>query len=68
MSVTTALLLFLPPFVATELIAALPGSKSARETLERGLRNTGRHLVLWAVTIGAIHGISKILMARAPLW
>jgi hypothetical protein len=37
MSVTTALLLFLPPFVATELIAALPGSKSARETLEQGL-------------------------------
>ena len=68
MSVTTALVLFLPPFIATELIAALPGSKSAREALERGIRNTGRHLVLWAVTIGAIHMIAKMLMARAPLW
>ncbi len=68
MSVTTAILLFLPPFVATELIAALPGALSAREALERGLRNTGRHLVLWAMTIGVLHYVAKWVMAHGPLW
>jgi hypothetical protein len=60
--------LFLPIFLALELVSAAPGRRDLGVVVRHGVRNFGRHLVILVVSVAALHFFVELMITIPPLW
>jgi hypothetical protein len=68
MSFWMTVALFIPVFLALELVSAAPGRPDLDQVIRHGLRNFGRHLVYLVVICAGLHFFTNFMVQRPPLW
>jgi hypothetical protein len=68
MSLWTTIALFVPLFLALELVSAAPGRRDLDHVVRHGLRNFGRHLVYLVLICAGLHFFTVFMVGRPPLW